>query len=208
VVNDTKYRSLREVPPPIYYEPGFGPKAYPDTFVLHVLTNGDPHGIIQPMRKLVRSLDPEMPFYQIATLSEEIDRSLWQERLMVALASCFGLFAMTLSAIGLYGILAYFVTGRSSEIGLRMALGAESSHVIRLVTRRLVPPMAAGLLGGVILSFVAVTWVRSLLYGVQPFDPWFMSAAVLLMTAVGIAAAAAPTSRAIRVDPASTLREE
>jgi putative ABC transport system permease protein len=90
---------------------------------------------------------------------------------------------------------------------LRMALGAESSDVIRLVTKRLVPTMAAGLLGGVILSFLALTWVRSLLYGVQPFDPWSMSTAVVLMTAVGIAAAAAPTSRAIRVDPASTLRE-
>ena len=158
--------------------------------------------------KLAQSLDPEMPFYQVATLSEEIDRSLWQERLMVALASCFGVFAMTLSAIGLYGILAYFVTGRRREIGLRMALGAESSDVIRLVTKRLVPPMAAGLLGGVILSFLAVTWIRSLLYGVQPFDPWSMGSAVLVMTAVGIAAAAAPAFRAIRLDPASTLRQE
>jgi ABC-type antimicrobial peptide transport system permease subunit len=208
VVNDTKYRSLREVPPPIFYEPGFGPKAYPDTFVLHVRTHGDPHSIIQPMRKLVQSLDPEMPFYQVATLSEEIDRSLWQERLMVALASCFGLFAMTLSAIGLYGILAYFVTGRRREIGLRMALGADSSQVIWLVTKRLVPTMAAGLLGGVMLSFLAVTWVPSLLYGVQPFDPWSMGSAVLVMTAVGIAAAAAPAFRAIQVDPASTLRQE
>ena len=127
---------------------------------------------------------------------------------MVALASCFGLFAMTLSAIGLYGILAYFVTGRRREIGLRITLGAESSHVIWLVTKRLVPTMAAGLLGGVILSFLAVTWIRNLLYGVQPFDPWSMSAAVLLMVAVGVAAASAPAFRAIRVDPASTLRQE
>jgi predicted permease len=208
VVNDTKYRSLREVPPPIYYVPGFGPKAYPDSFVLHVRARGDPHSIIQPMRKLVQSLDPEMPFYQVATVSEEIDRSLWQERLMVALASCFCLFAMALSAIGLYGILAYFVTGRRREIGLRMALGAESSHVIWLVTKRLVPAMAAGLLGGVLLSFVALTWVRSLLYGVQPFDPWSMGSAVLMMTAIGLAAAVAPAVRATRVDPAPTLRQQ
>jgi putative ABC transport system permease protein len=127
---------------------------------------------------------------------------------MVALGSCFGLFAMTLSGAGLYGILAYFVTGRRREIGLRVALGAESSDVIRLVAKRLVPAMAAGLLGGVLLSFLAVTWVRSLLYGVQPFNPWSMGSAVLLMTAVGIAAAVAPAFRAIRVDPASTLRQE
>ena len=120
--------------------------------------------------QLVQSLDPEMPFYQVATVSEEIDRSLWQERLMVALGSWFGLFAMTLSGVGLYGILAYFATGRRREIGLRRALGAESSQVIWLVAKRLVLTMATGLLGGVLLSFVAVTWVRILLYGVQPFD--------------------------------------
>jgi putative ABC transport system permease protein len=80
--------------------------------------------------------------------------------------------------------------------------------VIWLVTKRVVPTMAAGLLGGVILSSLVVTWVRSLLYGVQPFDPWSMGSAVVLMTAIGIAAVAAPALRAIRVDPASTLRQE
>jgi hypothetical protein len=207
VVNDTKYRSLREVPPPIYYTCAFGPKAYPDAFILHVRTHGDPRAIIQPMRKLLQSIDSTVPFYQVATLSEEVDRSLWQERLLVALASSFGIFAMTLSAIGLYGILAYFVTGRRREIGLRMALGAESGHVIWLVIRRVLPTLVVGILGGAILSVLAGVWVRSLLYGVQPFDAWSTSAALLLLAAVGIGAAAAPALRAIRVDPASTLRE-
>ena len=114
---------------------------------------------------------------------------------------------MTLSAIGLYGILAYFVTGRRQEIGLRMALGAESGHVIWLVIRRVIPTLVVGILGGALLSVLAGVWVRSLLYGVQPFDAWSTSAALLLLVAVGIGAAAAPAMRAIRVDPASTLRE-
>ena len=208
VVNDTKYRSLREIPPAIYYTYAFGPKAYPDAFILHVRTQGDPRAIIQPVYKLLQSIDPTVPFYQVATLSEEIDRSLWQERLLVAVASCFGVFAMTLSAIGLYGILAYFVTGRRREIGLRMALGAESGHVIWLVTKRVIPALAAGILGGGLLSLLAGAWVRSLLYGVQSFDPLSTSGALLLLIAIGIGAAAVPALRAIRVDPASTLREE
>ena len=208
VVNDTKYRSLREVPPPIYYTYSFGPKAYPDAFILHVRTQGDPRAIIQPMRKLLQSIDSTVPFYQVATLSEEVDRSLWQERLLVALASCFGIFAMTLSAIGLYGILAYFVTGRRREIGLRMALGAESGHVIWLVIRRVIPVLIVGSLAGVSLSLLGGTWFRSLLYGVGPFDPWSTGAAFLVLIAIAIGAATAPTIRAVRVDPASTLRDD
>jgi ABC-type antimicrobial peptide transport system permease subunit len=160
------------------------------------------------MRELLRSIDPEVPFYQVATLSEEVDRSLWQERLLVAIASSFSVFAMTLSAIGLYGIMAYFVTGRRREIGLRMALGAPLGHVIWLVSKRMVPTMTAGALAGVALSLLAGTCVRSLLYGVQPFDLWSTSLALLLLIAIGIGAAASPVLRAIRVDPASTLREE
>jgi len=208
VVNDTNYRSLREIPPPIYYAYKFGPTAYPNSFILHVRTHGDPQAIIQPMRKLLQSIDSTVPFYQVATLSEEIDRSLWQERMLVALASCFGVFAMTLSAIGLYGILAYFVTGRRREIGLRIALGAESRHVIWLVIRRVVPVLVVGIFVGALLSMLAGGWVRSLLYGVQPFDAGSTSAALLLLIAVGIGAAAAPAIRAIRVDPASSLRQE
>jgi predicted permease len=208
VVNDTNYRSLREVPPPIFYEEKFGPKAYPDTFVLHVRTRGDPRSMIQPMRDLLRSIDPTVPFFQVATLSEEVDRSLWQERLLVTLASCFSIFAMTLAAIGLYGIVAYFVTARRREIGLRMALGAESGHVTWLVVRRVIPALAAGISGGAVLSLLAGTWVQSLLYGVQPFDPWSGSMALGLLLAIGLGAAAAPALRAIRIDPASTLRED
>ncbi len=208
VVNDTVYRSLREVPPPIYYKYAFGPKAYPNSFILHVRTLGDPRTIIQPVRELLQSIDSTVPFYQVATLSEEVDRSLWQERLLVTLASCFGVFAMTLSAIGLYGNLAYFVSARRREIGLRMALGAESRQVIWLVSRRVVPALATGILAGAALSWLASVWIRSLLYGVQPFDPLSASGALILLLAIGISAAAAPAFRAVRVDPASTLRQE
>jgi ABC-type antimicrobial peptide transport system permease subunit len=175
---------------------------------LHVRTYSDPHAINQPVRELLKSIDPEVPLYQVATLSEEVDRSLWQERLLVVLTSCFGAFALLLSAIGLYGILAYFVAQRQREIGLRMALGANSGHVIRLVAARIIPTLALGVAAGVALSWLASAWAGSVLYEVKPYDPWSTSAALLLVFIVGIAGAMAPTLRAMRVDPSSTLRQE
>jgi predicted permease len=208
VVNDTKYRSLREVPPPIYYDYGFGPKAYPDAFILHVRSHGDPRAVIEPVRRLLRSIDPELPLYQIATLSQEVDKSLWQEHLLAALTSCFGVFALSLSALGLYGILAYFVARQQREIGLRMALGANSRHVTWLVIRRVIPTLATGTAAGAALAWFASMWVRSLHYGVQPFDPVTTASAVLLLMAIGIAGGTVPTARALRVEPASALRQD
>ena len=160
------------------------------------------------MRQLLRSIDPELPLFQVSTLAEEVDQSLWQERLLVALTSCFGAFALSLSAIGLYGILAYFVARRQREIGLRMALGANSRNVIWLVVRRVMPTLASGVVGGVALSWAASSWVRSVLYGVRPFDPATNAGAVLLLIGIGIGGAALPAIRAIRVDPSSTLRQD
>jgi putative ABC transport system permease protein len=129
--------------------------------------------------------------------------------LLVTLTSSFALFAMTLSAIGLYGILAYFVTRRLREIGLRMALGAQPGSVIWLVIQRAIPTLAIGVLAGAGLSMLAGGWVRSLLYGVQPFDAWStVAAAVALLIAIGIAGASVPAVRAIRVDPSTTLRQD
>ncbi len=208
VVTDTKYRSLREVSPPIYYRAGFGPNDFPGTFVLHVRAHGDPRALIPSVRQLLASIDPRLPLYEVATLTEEIDRSLWQERLLVALASCFGAFAIVLSAIGLYGILAYFVASRRREIGLRMALGAAPADVGWLLARQLIPTLIAGLAGGAALSLAAGTWVRGVLYDVDGFDARSMVTALMAVLTVAIASAASPALRAVRVDPASTLRQE
>jgi predicted permease len=208
VVNDTKYRSMREVPPPVYYSEGPGPDAFPDSFVLHVRAHGDPRTLIPSIRQLLASIDPRIPLYEVATLTEEIDRSLWQERLLVALASCFGTFAIVLSAMGLYGILAYFVASRRREIGLRMALGAEPVHVGKLLAKQLMPTLIGGLAGGAALSLAAGTWVRGVLYDVGGVDARSVVTALAAVLAVAIVSAATPALRAIRVDPASTLRQE
>ena len=164
--------------------------------------------MIEPVRRLLNSIDPDLPLYEVATLSEEVDRSLWQERLVAALTSSFAAFALLLSAIGLYGILAYFVSRRQQEIGLRMALGADSRQVIWLVVRRVVPTIAIGLITGIALSWSAGALVRSLLYGVPAFDLSVETPATALLLAIGIAGSAVPTFRAIRVDPSSALRQD
>jgi ABC-type antimicrobial peptide transport system permease subunit len=208
VVNDTKYRSLREVPPPIFYLYDFGPNAYPEPFVLHVRSRGDPHAIIEPVRHVLTSIDSQLPVYQVVTLTEDVDQSLWRERLLVTLTSCFGAFALSASAIGLYGILAYFVSRREREIGLRLALGANLQDVIWFVVRRVLPTLATGILAGAALCWLASTWIRSLLYGVEPFDPATNIVAILFLMTIGIGAAAVPAFRAVRVNPSSALRRE
>jgi predicted permease len=208
VVNDTKYRSLREIPPPIFYLCGFGQKQYPDAFKLHVRTQGDPRALIQPIRELLKSIDPQVPLYQAGTLSEEVDQSLWQERVLVSLTTCFGAFALLLSAAGLYGILAYFVARRRREIGLRMALGASARSVTVLVGQRIILVLAIGIAAGVALAWSLSSWMRSILYGVRPFDPWAASLTMLLLAVTAMAAAVLPVLRAVAVDPAEALRQD
>ncbi len=208
VVNDTKYRSLREIPPPIYYTADFGSSEETNAFALHVRARGNPRAVISDVRKLAASIDPRVSLYETTTLTEEIDRSLWQERMLVAMAGAFGVFAMVLTAIGLYGVLAYFVTVRRREIGLRMALGATPVQIGRFLTRPLAATVGIGLVLGGALAFAASRWAQSLFYGIGPFDALSIGVALGLVAAVTCAASAPPCWRAIRLDPAQSLREE
>ena len=208
VVNDAKYRSMREIPPPTFYQHGFGPNAYPDAFILHVRSYGDPHAMIAPVRQLLQSIDPRLPPYRVATLEEQVDQSLWEERMLVILTSYFGAFALLLSAIGLYGTLANFVARRERDIGVRMALGATARQVIWLVGRRVVPILGVGVSGGLALAWLASTSIRSFLYGVQPVDLVSSLTASSLLIVIGVVGALVLSLRAIRVDPSTTLRQE
>ncbi len=208
VVNDTKYRSLREVPPPTYYTPDFGPNPQYSAFVLHVRTFGNPESVIPAIRKVLASIDPRMPFYEVATLAQDIDRSLWQDRMLSALGTIFGIFSAGLALAGLYGMLAYFVTARRREIGLRLALGATPLDVGRLVAKHLIPTVALGLVTGGVLSTAAGFWIRGLLYDIGPSDPQSIAFALGLISLIVLLAGAIPAWRAVRTDPASSLREQ
>lgn len=206
VVSDAKYRSLREEIPPTVYNNWRGDFA--GAFILHVRTVGKPELVINAVREIMRSLDPQIPFYEIRTLREEVETSLWQERLLAVLSSVFGLLAALLAAIGLYGTLAYTVARRTREIGIRMALGARPARILGLVLRQAATIVLPGVVLGLLSCTVATRWVAHLLYGVPPTDAVGFSLALLVVIGFGAIAVALPAQRAVQVDPAATLRQD
>jgi ABC-type antimicrobial peptide transport system permease subunit len=208
VVNDSYYRSLRESPPPIVYVSDFGPDTYPRPFVLYVRTRYPPGGMVEPIRSVLQSVDPNTPIHEAATMSMEIERSLWRERLVASLGGWFGAFALLLSSTGLYGALAYYVAQRRQELGVRLALGARTIHVVETVLKRIAPAVIGGLAGGLAVYFVIGRWIRTLFFGVRLADPIFLAAALTLLIATAVGAAGIPIYRALRLDPASVLRQE
>jgi predicted permease len=205
VVSDAKYRSLREPMTPTMYGI-WGPSG--DLFQLVVRTLGRPESVIEPVRRALASLDPALPFTEINTMSEEIDASIAAERTTAALASVFGAVAAALAAVGIYGLLAYAVAQRRREIGIRMAIGARSADIVRMIGAQTIAMAAAGIALGLVAAFLAAPWIRSLLYGIVPADPVSLASAGLLVVLVSVAATAIPAARAARIEPAIALREE
>jgi predicted permease len=206
VVNDAKYRSLREPIPPTVYNPATD--GFNWDFVLHVRTAQNPVAIISSVRQALRSLDPEMPFVEIHTLREEVETSLWQERLLAVLSTIFGAIAAILVAIGLYGALDYAVKSRTREIGIRLAMGAKPTRIVQMLLREVLVCTAGGFTLGLCVFAVAAIWVKSVLFEVSPYEPAATLIAVLLIFSVSILAAAPAAYHAICVDPASALRVE
>jgi predicted permease len=205
VVSDAKYRSLREPMTPTSYtiwKPGG------DQLQLVVRTVGRPESVIEPVRRALASVDPALPFTEINTMTEEIDASLAAERTTAALASTFGAVASALAAVGIYGLLAYAVAQRRREIGIRMAIGARSTDIIRMIGAQTIVLAAVGIALGLSAAFLAAPWIRSLLYGIAPADPVSLASAALFVVAISAAATAIPAARATRIEPSIALREE
>ncbi|HXI43714.1 MAG TPA: ABC transporter permease [Bryobacteraceae bacterium] len=216
VVRDGKYKDVREEPrnvvavrgepPNVVYVPFEQNLGVPMT--LYVRTVGDPAKVTSAIRREVQAVDANVPIYNVRTLEAQLDESLSQERLMATLSSWFGAFALLLASIGLYGVLAYSVTRRTNEIGLRMALGAEPGGVIWMVLREALLLVGTGVAIGVPLALALARSVSSLLYGLKPTDSLTISAAVALLFAVAATASYLPARRASRVDPMIALRYE
>jgi predicted permease len=208
VVEDANYRSLREANPPIFYaNPLASPQQFPGTFSLLVRT-ATPGAVIEPVRALVRSIDEALPVLEAVTMSAEVDRSLWRERLAATLTSAFAIVGVATAAIGLYAILANYVATRRKEIGLRIALGAMVGDVLRLVARRVMPIVLVGLILGVSLHLALSRWLESLLYEISSLDPITVAITGVALLAMSLAAALVPALHATSVDPAKTLRED
>jgi predicted permease len=172
-----------------------------------VRTAAEPLTLGAAMRTTINGLDPALPVYDVRTLSDRMDRSLATKRSAMRLAAAFGIVALLLSAIGVYGVLAYLVVQRTREIGIRLALGSSPAAVFRLVLREGITLVGAGFVVGAAGVAALSRSLASLLYGVDAADPLVLAAVAAMLAAVAIAAGALPASRATRIDPMVALAE-
>jgi predicted permease len=204
IVRDGKFRNYRAPINPCYYVP-FSQK-YLGRMNLEVRAAGDPMRLIVPLRRQIHDLDEELVMGDVGTLKSFRDAGLGQERVSAALLSGFGVLAVTLASIGLYGVLAFAVARRTHEIGVRMALGASRSDVLRLVMGQGVALAMAGLAVGLIAAFGLTRLIATALYGVQPTDPIAFFGAAAFVAAVALVATFIPAHRSTGVDPMVVLR--
>ena len=204
VVRDAKYTDLRGETLPTTYVPASKP-GFAD---FELRTTNSPTSIISAVRGVVSQVDGTLPISNIVTESESIDQLLFQERLIARLSSFFGVLALALACIGLYGLLSYEVTRRTREIGIRRALGAGRRNVLRIVVGQGIALAGIGLVAGIGGAFILTRYLQSLLYGIRPTDPVTFASVAVLLTLVSLAACYMPARRATRVDPMVALRYE
>jgi predicted permease len=207
IVKDAKYDNLREQALPTYYTSYLQFRPERET-TFQIRTAADPTSIIAAVRQAVREVDANLPLYNIKTLATQIDESLVQERLIGTLSSFFGLLSLVLAAVGLYGIMAYAVSQRTHEIGIRMALGAQRGAVLRMVLRQGMKLVLLGVGLGLAASLVATRIIASQLFGITATDPATFVSAPLLLLMVALLACFVPARRATKVDPLVALRDE
>jgi putative ABC transport system permease protein len=171
-----------------------------------VKTAGDPAAFEATARSVLSRLDGTLPLTGITTHTALVERSLAQQRLLYVLLGVFAFLAVVLSSVGIYGVVASFVSQRTSEIGVRLALGAKRQDVIGVVLRQSFVPVGVGLLVGLLGALGLGRFVQSLLFQVSPFDPLILGAGALFLGVVALAACVIPAGRAARIDPVTALR--
>ena len=207
MVRDGKHSDLREKSQAFVYMP-YEQHESVSAMTFYARTTQDPAAMGTALRSEVREADPNLPVFEMKTVDRQIGESMFVDRLVATLASFFGVLATLLSAIGLYGVMAYTVSRRTREIGLRMALGAARGEVLRLILRE-----AAGLaLIGIVIALPAA-WalsrlIQAQLYNVQGNDPWIFAGATVLLAMVAALAGLFPALRATNIDPMIALRNE
>ena len=203
VVGDAKYSSLRREVSPTFYDPSTGSDA-----VFELRTATYPTSMVPAVRNIVRHESEDLALSEVSTQIEAVDRQLSSERITAQLSTFFGLLALVLACLGLYGLLSYEVTRRTREIGIRMAIGAQSHNVIGLVLVKASALIAGGAAAGIVVALGVTRFLSSFLYGVKAGDPLIMAAVAGLLAAVALAACYLPARRATKVDPLVALRYE
>jgi macrolide transport system ATP-binding/permease protein len=209
VAKNSLYNSIKETDTPtVVYVPYTQDLDGLGGIVFELRTGGDPLALVGAVRQIVRQASPTVPVSGVSTQARTIDQTISQERTFAGLCGCFAVLALLIACIGLYGSVAYSVARRTGEIGIRMALGAESRRIVWMVLREVAALAAVGLGIGLAAAYSLSRFVASFLFGMQPHDPLALSVSVLVLAAAAILAGYAPARRAARVDPMAALRHE
>jgi len=206
VAKTAKYYDIQERPFSYMYLPY--KQQYESHATLHVRTVGDPNALIGAVRQQAQLLDRDLPVFGISTMAGYMNQSLWVSRMASTLLSIFGALALALVTTGVYGVVAYSVTQRTNEIGIRLALGAKPRDLLRLLLWHSMRLTFIGLGLGLGLAFALTRFTSSLLYGVSTSDPIIFGGITLLIACVTLLASYIPARRALRIDPVITLRYE
>jgi predicted permease len=207
VVKDTRHGTLRSPMKPIAYLPYTWTRPDPVMSII-VRTRQDNLSLGVALRNVAAGVNPQFEIGQVTTQQKLLDDSLVRERLLAGISSVFALLALAMTAIGLYGIVNYTAARRIREIGIRLAVGAEPGHVVRMILREMCFTLTAGTFAGLLLSFGAVRWISFLLFGVRPQDSATLFSAIGILAAIALTSAWVPARRAARTDPVAALRVE
>ena len=210
VAKNSLYSSLKGDIPPVTYVPSSQPLHgwFIGGMFYELRTAGNPLALANTVRRLVHETDPGLPVADLTTQTSRIDSTIAPERAFASLCTCFGVLALLIASVGLYGMMAYAVSRRTNEIGIRMALGAERRRVLWMVLREVLALCVIGLIVGFGVAIETSRFVASFLFGVRPADPFSFGLSAAILITCALAAAYAPAWRASRIDPMQALRHE
>jgi predicted permease len=208
VCADAKYQGLRDDASPTFYVLYRQQKDAHNGMTFEVRTRGDPQGVVSAIRGAVRSVDKDLPLIDVRTQEEQIDATLAPERIFAAVTTGFGILALVLASIGIYGVMAYTVARRVNEIGVRMALGAQAHEILLMVLSETSWLALTGICAGLGAALLLTRFLRSMLFDLKPTDPSTLASAALLLFSIGMLAGWGPARRASNIQPVEALRHE
>jgi ABC-type antimicrobial peptide transport system permease subunit len=208
VSGDARYANLREDLPATFYLSYRQQPKGEQSMTYEISSRLNEASIIPSLRSAIASVDKDLPLLDLRTQNEQIADTTKEERIFASLTSGFGILALVLACIGIYGIMAYTVARRTNEIGIRMALGAQAGRVLRMILREASWMAIVGVVVGLGAAVAMGRLITSMLYGLKPYDPLTLACAALLLVFVALAASLIPARRAASIDPIKALRHE
>jgi ABC-type antimicrobial peptide transport system permease subunit len=207
VAKDAKYSEVKDVIPPLFFAP-YKQSTRIGRMTFYVRTATDPDQFVGQVQRIVARIDPNLPVEELRTLPQQIRQNVFMDRFISLMSASFAVLATLLAAVGLYGVLAYTVSQRTREIGLRMALGAAPSHVRRMVLKQVALMTVVGAVIGLVAAYLSATTAQQILYEMKARDPIVFIGATLTLAVVALIAGLIPANRASKVDPMTALRWE